>query len=41
MCFRDIFVDGTPKDFDYYTLAMQWPGTVCKLEPVSSESLEH
>lgn len=30
---RDIFVDGTPKDFDYYTLAMQWPGTVCKLEP--------
>lgn len=26
---RDIFIDGTPKHFDYYTLAMQWPGTVC------------
>lgn len=38
MCFRDIFVDGTPKHFDYYTLAMQWPGTVCN--QVSSESLE-
>lgn len=32
---RDIFVDGTPKHFDYYTLAMQWPGTVCKLEPAN------
>lgn len=27
---RDIFIDGIPKNFDYYTLAMQWPGTVCK-----------
>lgn len=30
---RDICVDGHPKPFDYYTLAMQWPGTVCKQAP--------
>lgn len=28
---RNIFANGKPKKFDYYTLAMQWPGTVCKL----------
>lgn len=34
---RDIFVNGEPipKQFDYFTLAMQWPGTVCELELVA------